>query len=270
MTTTVDGWDATGAQLDGAPHGQGATYTTGSDGIAATPAQLADRPGIVRICQDAGATDETADVLDIETGAATVADAAGWIKRARASYAAGKRPGQREPALYRSGGALRDLFDVLDAARVTGRVWIWVAHWGVTPSEAAAQVAESTGDRPLCGFQYHNHPDFDEDIWLSAWLGNVSAKPAPKPAPSAPTVTEQIMQQLPELKPGDTGAAVRTLQGLLVARHYRLGTTGAAGDGVDGNYGPLTETAVREAQDKAGIHSDGITGPATWPVLAGV
>jgi len=270
VTAVVDGWDATGANLDAAPAGQGATYTTGGDGIAATAEQLKARPGIVRICQDAGGTDDTADVFDIETGAGTIDDAPGWIDRARSSFKSGKRPGQREPALYMSSGNVASNLAALKAAKVAFPVWLWVARWGVTRAFAANEVEHTSGDLPECGFQYHNHPDFDEDVWAPGWLANVSKAPAKKPAPEAPATWEALVSKLPDLKQGDKGANVRTLQGLLVARHYHIGTTGALEDGIDGDFGALTDSAVRDLQDKNGLKVTGTVDSDTWPVLAGV
>ena len=270
VTAVVDGWDTTGGNLDAAPAGQGATYTTGSDGIAATAEQLAARPGIVRICQDAGATDDTADVLDIETGAATIEDAPGWIRRASESFRTGKRPGQREPALYMSAANVAKNLAALKAAKVAFPVWLWVARWGVTRAFAANEVEHTSGPLPECGFQYHSHPDFDEDVWAPGWLANVSKAPDPKPAPKTPATWEDLVSKLPDLKQGDKGANVRTLQGLLVARHYHIGTTGKLADGIDGDFGALTDSAVRDLQDKNDLKVTGTVDSDTWPVLAGV
>ena len=270
VTAVTDGWDATGANLDAAPAGQGATYTTGDDGIAATAEQLRDHPGIVRICQDAGATDDTADVLDIERGAASITDAPGWIGRARKSFREGRRPGQREPALYMSAANVAGNLAVLNAAKVTFPVWLFVARWGVTRAFAADEVEHTHGDLPECGFQYHNHPDFDEDVWSAGWLANVSKAPAQDPAPKVPATWEAIMAKLPDLKQGDKGASVRTLQALLVARHYHVGDTGKLKDGIDGDFGPLTDSAVRDLQDKSGLKVTGTVDSGTWPALAGV
>jgi hypothetical protein len=98
---------------------------------------------------------------------------------------------------------------------------------------------------------------------MAAWL-------AASPAPPAPTWTENIVQQLPVLKQGATGAMVRRVQGLLVAAGYDLGTTGPRRDGIDGTWGAATDKALRAAQKAAGIAADGICGQATWPVLLGV
>lgn len=90
------------------------------------------------------------------------------------------------------------------------------------------------------------------------------------PVQPSPTPQGDWMTQLPELRQGATGAAVRTLQGLLVARYFHLGTTGQAHDGVDGNLGPITDAAVRTFQGQHHLAIDGIVGPKTWPALAGV
>lgn len=55
----------------------------------------------------------------------------------------------------------------------------------------------------------------------------------------------------PTLRKGSTGADVEYLQTLL-------------GESVDGDFGPLTDAAVRAAQKKYGLVVDGIVGPASW------
>src|SRR5262249_58186946 len=74
--------------------------------------------------------------------------------------------------------------------------------------------------------------------------------PPPKPVP-APTTN---------LKPGDTGSQVETLQRALASLGYSPGK-------VDGDYGPTTQAAVEKFQTAAGIKADGIVGPETLKAL---
>lgn len=78
-------------------------------------------------------------------------------------------------------------------------------------------------------------------------------------APAA-TWTEDIVKQLPTLKRGSRGEHVETLQGLLQARSHPEVK-------IDGDFGPITETAVKAVQKWGGTTADGIVGPKTWPVL---
>lgn len=111
---------------------------------------------------------------------------------------------------------------------------------------------------------------YDEDAYgfgprpVLAWWQTGTPPPTPTPPPT------DWWLKMPTLRQGNTGPAVRTAQGLLLARYYQLGHTGQLGDGLDGAFGPLTDAAVREAQGAAHITVDGIIGPQTWPVLAGV
>jgi lysozyme family protein len=57
-----------------------------------------------------------------------------------------------------------------------------------------------------------------------------------------------------------TGGAVRWLQRAL-RRTRNLGLV------VDGNFGPVTETAVIDFQQGAGLTVDGVVGPLTWAAL---
>ncbi|MCT7661390.1 peptidoglycan-binding protein [Mycobacterium deserti] len=65
--------------------------------------------------------------------------------------------------------------------------------------------------------------------------------------------------EIVELSRGDDGPFVRILQHLLRARRFDLF--------VDGDFGPITEQAVRRFQGNQGITIDGIVGPVTWSRL---
>lgn len=66
-----------------------------------------------------------------------------------------------------------------------------------------------------------------------------------------------------------TGSDVTLLQEALVKLGYNLGTTGAAKNGVDGDFGPKTETAVRALQKKHGLKVDGEYGPKSHAAMMG-
>lgn len=69
---------------------------------------------------------------------------------------------------------------------------------------------------------------------------------------------------MPELGPGDTGVAVRRLQGLIAA--WNPAELGQAG--IDGTFGPDTAAAVTHLQRIYGIGQDrGIVTARTWAVL---
>ncbi|MFD0556988.1 peptidoglycan hydrolase-like protein with peptidoglycan-binding domain [Stackebrandtia endophytica] len=63
----------------------------------------------------------------------------------------------------------------------------------------------------------------------------------------------------PTLKSGSSGVAVVTLQHFLNANN--------AGLAADGQFGPATNTAVRNFQSAKGLSVDGVVGPQTWSAL---
>lgn len=171
----VVGYDAIHANVSHLPKGaQVAGYTTGSADIVWTASDWAAHPGAVRICQDYGATDTTADVADVETGAVTNSQAAGWYTRALSSYTQGKRPGQRHPAIYTSAGNLTALVNQLIADGVKSGPGLWVANWNLSESQAVGDVQAAAGPFPIIGIQYASGTFYDFDIFSGPWLDRVS------------------------------------------------------------------------------------------------
>ncbi len=84
----------------------------------------------------------------------------------------------------------------------------------------------------------------------------VTTTPATTPANTLPS-TQAPTQQL---KPGDTGAQVKTLQQALTTLGFSPGTP-------DGDYGPATQVAVEKFQVAKGLAEDGVVGPATLAAL---
>lgn len=63
-------------------------------------------------------------------------------------------------------------------------------------------------------------------------------------------------RNVPNLRFGNSGLAVRVLQRLLIANGYAIR--------VDGVYGAITESAVKAFQSRRNLITDGIVGPRTW------
>jgi len=80
------------------------------------------------------------------------------------------------------------------------------------------------------------------------------SSPAPKPGqPSSEPSTGQLVQR------GANGQNVEAIQHLLNVH--------GAGLDVDGDFGPVTEQAVRDFQGAKKLTTDGIVGPQTWSAL---
>ncbi|AUT01002.1 peptidoglycan-binding protein [Nostoc sp. CENA543] len=68
--------------------------------------------------------------------------------------------------------------------------------------------------------------------------------------------TSRSVRNVPNLRFGNSGSAVRVLQRLLVANGYRVP--------IDGVYGAFTESAVKAFQVRRNLQADGVVGPRTW------
>jgi hypothetical protein len=216
--------DAIRANISHLPRGLAAGYTTGHGTVPWGAAEWKAHPGAVRICQDPGATDETADVLDVESGAATVGTCARWAEAAAANVAAGKRPGQRHPAIYMSLSSVTPVVNALVAAGIHEGVGLWIANWNLSEAEATALVAHAGGPFPVIGVQYRNAGTYDVSVFSKPWLGEVSADPATRPAGFHGEYKTAGMYSLAQLasKLGTTSSA------LLRMTAVRYGTLGDA------------------------------------------
>ena len=88
-------------------------------------------------------------------------------------------------------------------------------------------------------------------------------------APVVPAAkTESV--SLPVLKNGSDGDSVKAAQILLKGYGYDLGKDGPNKDGIDGEFGPLTENAVEAFQEDMELEADGKVGSKTWAKLVGV
>lgn len=99
-------------------------------------------------------------------------------------------------------------------------------------------------------------PLFDMDAFRSSVAGIVSGT-APEPVliPAAePVIQPGAPAGRPTLRRSATGDLVKQIQKVI-------------GVGIDGNFGPDTEAAVRAFQSARGLVPDGIVGPKTWAAL---
>lgn len=209
--TEVIGIDATHANIGQLPPGlQYAGYSTGSHDVRWTPEDWAAHPGAVRYVQDFGLTDSTADVADVERGAGTNEQCAGWYRRAAIAWRAGIRPGQRFPAFYTSQSNVTPLINALIAAGVTSGPKLIVARWdlGSTLDDVLA-IARAGGPFPVVGWQVQSFPAFDLDLFSAAWLGAVSRAPAPPPPPLKQSIETGLAEAAQDL--ADVAALVRRL-----------------------------------------------------------
>jgi len=267
---TVPVYDAIRTLVSSLPHGQAAGYATGSGSIPWGAAEWAAHPGAIRIDQSPDAHDKTADILDVETGAATVADCVPWVRAAAANFAAKTRPGQRHPAIYVNLSNLTPVVSSLAAAKITG-VSLWIANWNLTQPQAQSMVNLASGPYPVIGVQYHNAGLYDVSVFSKPWLDAVSGPavpppPADPPPPPHPGLVYVALGKVPVLHPGTNDAAlphwyVHRVQAIL---------NGVYGThlSVDGVYGPASQAAVKALQGHYHLPVTGIVDVKTWDALA--
>ena len=78
-----------------------------------------------------------------------------------------------------------------------------------------------------------------------------------------PPYSEEFIVEAPFLlKMGDRGEGVQLLQMALAMLGYYIGVTG-----IDGEFGPATEEALKQFQKAQGILTDGIAGTQTWEAI---
>ena len=183
----VIGFDCTHQNIGQLPPGQQyAGYSTGSPDIRWTPENWAAHPGALRIVQDDGLTDATADYADVERFAGTNAQAPGWYRRALISWRAATRPGQRWPGFYTSLSNVTPLVNALIAGRVTSGPKLIIARWDLGSTiEDILRIADAAGPFPVVGMQIINAGPYDLDLFSALWLGTVSRLPVPVPSVGA-------------------------------------------------------------------------------------
>lgn len=117
-------------------------------------------------------------------------------------------------------------------------------RWGITKVIGHKDVAGSTTDCPGKYFPF-------------AEMISVKTE-----TPNNTTKEETIMVETIMIGSGDSGNAVKSMQGALIAQGYKCGSYGA-----DGICGAATVAAIKACQAAHGLTADGICGPDTWGAL---
>lgn len=170
-------YDATHADIAHLPaNALYAGYVTGSSDIAWSLDDWNAHPGSIRIDQSpsSGVWDATADVDDYEASAVALMELAPRAKLRKAAFAAGTRPGQREPIVYASASNVTAVVNALIAGGVNSGVGLWVANWNLTIADSVAEVLGASGPFPIRGIQFHNAGPYDMSVFDTAWLSTTS------------------------------------------------------------------------------------------------
>jgi hypothetical protein len=120
------------------------------------------------------------DVLDVETGDATPAEAAAWIRMRHAA-------GLYRPTIYCSLSVVPDIRRETGSL-ILGRDYdIWVARYDRSPSEPAVPGLPAAR---FAAKQYENDADWDiSAVYDLEWPHRQPARPAPVLAPQQPSAT---------------------------------------------------------------------------------
>lgn len=160
---------------------QAAGYSTGSGNVpwdAATFAAHSKPYPAIHIDQDPKASDATADILDVESLAATVQDIPNWLSRARTNFKSHVRSEQRWPGIYCSMNTLQPAINICISNALTN-VPFWTAEPGNTQSYAINRVATAIGPYPCIGCQYAGTTFVDLDVFSLPWVATMAGTAAP-------------------------------------------------------------------------------------------
>lgn len=142
-----------------------------------------------------------------------------------------------------------DYYGMLYGCHQVGTAGVIIEHSFHTCPDAAAWLMSDENLRRLAEA---------EAAALAAHYGMVGVKDTTPPI----IKKEGTEVKMNTLKKGAKGAQVRTLQALLIGYGYSCGASG-----VDGSFGPATDTALRKYQRDHGLDDDGSAGPKTWAKL---
>ena len=131
-------------------------------------------------------------------------------------------------------------------------------HIIVVEGNSGDQVKKLTYNRKSAIIAGYGHPKYDENDAPKA----AAEEPVFKPPASA---SQSEVVHLPLLKSGAVSNAVKNAQALLIRHGYACGGRVIAGrENPDGEFGPVTEKAVKSFQHLKKLEADGEIGAETW------
>lgn len=240
---TREGQDGINSDAAGMNHSISVVAYYISGRFAWTQAEIDMFPNSVHVRIATQSSVRDGHVIDCENGDATPAQAAQWAHQRRVD-------GFAYPIVYCSISAQPAVIAAFNAINEPLPGW-WLAHYDnldVLPAGAL-------------GKQYADPGPLDRSIWADYIPGvdGVQGGGTTTP-PSSPPVN--VISAGTVLQLGSTGQAVKELQTTLNTQYPSYSKLV-----VDGNYGPATETVVKEFQTRAMLVSDGVAGPKTLAAL---
>jgi peptidoglycan hydrolase-like protein with peptidoglycan-binding domain len=196
--------------------------------------------------------DAVADGCDVESGDLTPASGARWVQR---------RIGQGEwrPIVYASVLAMSGVLSALSGVGIArADVRLLSAHYGAGQHICGPSTCKLISIA-MDGTQWTDTAAGvgGTQIDASVLEDDFFTPPAP-----VPVWQEEMVKALPVVKQGDKGQFVRNVQGLLCAHGHTVT--------IDGNFGPLTESALRAWQTQQKLPVTGQVGSVAWPALLNV
>lgn len=155
-------------------------------------------------------------------------------------------------------------------ARVDPRTFdglVWAASWGAEP-RFACDIWQYSSETSLDFFNGH----VDGDLAMSERMkALISGAPEPE-KPSDEGTSSFSLNGVPVLQQGDTGDAVKAMQGELLALGYSCGgkKDWRGAEQADGIFGNVTAESVRSFQRSRNLADNGIVGPKTRAALIGL
>jgi len=132
---------------------------------------------------------------------------------------------------------------------------VWSSEPGVPQPVSASELQQYLDRFPGSSIWRLPHEGETGQAWNLNYEGRPLIVTGPGEAPELPELTRMLRR-------GSTGEDVEALQSAMKALGFYTAT-------VDGDFGPMTEAAVKAFQRQAGITVDGVVGPETWAALGG-